>query len=112
MVTNGAESSLVLEVKDKQDQDTIFLDLKASVHSKRSLSCEQRGYGFLKYQGRLCVTRKNGLQERILQKSHTYRYSSHPGSTKMYRDLREVHWWKTSRNIFLSSLSSAQIANK
>ena len=32
LVTNRAESSLVSEVKEKQDQDPILLDLKASVH--------------------------------------------------------------------------------
>ena len=40
MVTNGAKSSLVLEVKEKQDQDTIFIYLKANVHNKRVLSFE------------------------------------------------------------------------
>ena len=34
MVNNDIESSLVSEVKEKQDQDTIFLNLKASVHNK------------------------------------------------------------------------------
>ena len=32
VVTNGDESSLVSEVKEKQDQDPIFLDLKTKVH--------------------------------------------------------------------------------
>ena len=47
-MTNGVESSLVLEVKEKQEQDPILLDLKASVHSQRVLSFEQRGDGVLK----------------------------------------------------------------
>ena len=32
VLMNGAESSLVSEVKEKQDQDPIFLELKANVH--------------------------------------------------------------------------------
>ena len=47
----------------------------------------------LKYQGRLCVPRVDGLQERILEESHSFRYSIHMSSTMMYRDLREVYWW-------------------
>ena len=35
VVMNGAESSLVLEVKEKQDQDPILLELKASVHKQK-----------------------------------------------------------------------------
>ncbi|WMV40589.1 hypothetical protein MTR67_033974 [Solanum verrucosum] len=31
----------------------------------------------------------DGLQERIIEEAHRSRYSIHPGSTKMYRDLKE-----------------------
>ena len=55
VVNNGTESSLVLEVKEKKDQDPVQLGLKVSVHSQRVLSFKQGGDGVLKYQGRLCV---------------------------------------------------------
>ena len=48
----------------------------------------------LKYQDKLCVPKVDGFQERILEEAHSSRYSIHSGSTKMYRDLREVYWWK------------------
>ena len=48
----------------------------------------------LKYQGRLCVPKVDRLQERILEEAHSSRYSIHPGSTKMYRDLTEVYCWE------------------
>ncbi|KAH0776371.1 hypothetical protein KY290_007782 [Solanum tuberosum] len=47
----------------------------------------------LVYQGRLCVPMVDGLQERIMEEAHSSRYSIHPNSTKIYRDLREVYWW-------------------
>ena len=65
MVTNGAESSLVSEVKQKQDQDPILHDIKESVHNQRALAFEQWGDGVLKYQGRLRIPKVDGLQERI-----------------------------------------------
>ena len=34
-VHNGAESSLVVEVKEKQDNDPILLELKGTVHNQR-----------------------------------------------------------------------------
>ena len=34
-VQNGAESSLVVEVQQKQDSDPIFLELKGVVHNQR-----------------------------------------------------------------------------
>ncbi|WMV37549.1 hypothetical protein MTR67_030934 [Solanum verrucosum] len=94
---NGAESSLVSEVKEKQDQEPIFLELKANVHKQKVLAFEQGGDGVLRYQCRLCVPMVDGLQERIIEETHSSIYSIHPGSTKMYRDLREVYWWSSMK---------------
>ena len=35
IVQNGAESSFVIEVNEKQDSDPIFLDLTGAVHDQR-----------------------------------------------------------------------------
>ena len=40
---NGDESSLVSEVKEKQDQDLMLLELKSNVQKQRVLSFEQEG---------------------------------------------------------------------
>ena len=55
---NGAESSLVSEVKEKKDQDPILLELKANVHKQKVLAFVQGGDGVLRYQGRLCVLKR------------------------------------------------------
>ena len=47
----------------------------------------------MKYQGRLCVPMVDGLEERIMEVAHRSRYSINPGSSKMYKNLREVYWW-------------------
>jgi hypothetical protein len=39
------------------------------------------------------VTKREALKKRILDEAHTSRYSIHPGSTKMYHDLRQQFWW-------------------
>ena len=90
---NGAESSLVSEVKEKHDQDPIFLELKEKIHKQRVLAFEERGHSVLKYQGRLCVPMVDRLQERVTEEAHSSIYSIHSGSTKINRDLREVCWW-------------------
>ncbi|WMV50723.1 hypothetical protein MTR67_044108 [Solanum verrucosum] len=94
---NGDESSLVSEVKEKEDQDLIFLELKANVHKQKVMAFEQGGDGVLSYQGRLCVPKVDELQEMIMEEAHSSRYFIHPGSTKMYHDLREVYWWSSMK---------------
>lgn len=37
---------------------------------------------------RLCVLADEGLKAEILREAHESSYSMHPGSTKMYRDLK------------------------
>ena len=43
MVANRAELSLVSKVKEKQDQDSILLELKENFHKQRILAFEQGG---------------------------------------------------------------------
>ncbi|XP_052187706.1 uncharacterized protein LOC127798285 [Diospyros lotus] len=49
--------------------------------------------GILRFQGRTYVPRDQGLRQVILGEAHRARYTVHPGSTKMYKDLREIYWW-------------------
>jgi hypothetical protein len=49
--------------------------------------------GTLWFKERLVVPRRETLKKKILDEAHTSRYSIHPGSTKMYHDLRQPFWW-------------------
>jgi hypothetical protein len=49
--------------------------------------------GTLWFKERLVVPRREALKKKILGEAHTSRYSIHPGSTKMYHDLRQQFWW-------------------
>jgi hypothetical protein len=45
--------------------------------------------GTLCFEERLVVPKKEALKKKILDEAHTSWYSIHPGSTKMYHDLRQ-----------------------
>jgi hypothetical protein len=45
--------------------------------------------GTLWFKESLVVPKKEALKKRILDEAHTSRYFIHPGSTKMYHDLRQ-----------------------
>jgi hypothetical protein len=49
--------------------------------------------GTLWFKERLVVPRREVLKKKILYEVHTLRYCIHPGSTKMYHDLRQQFWW-------------------
>jgi hypothetical protein len=49
--------------------------------------------GAMLYQGRLCVPHNDNLKQLILEEAHKSGFSIHPGSTKMYHDMKENYWW-------------------
>ncbi|WMV51099.1 hypothetical protein MTR67_044484 [Solanum verrucosum] len=112
VVMNGTESSLVSEVKGKHDQDPILLELKANVHKQKALAFEQGGDGVLRHQGRLCVPIVDGTQERIMEEAHSSRYSIHPGSTKICRDLRKVYWWNSMKKRYSHLFEPIEISDQ
>jgi hypothetical protein len=41
----------------------------------------------------ICVPKQKHVKELILREAHDSAYSIHPGSTKMYKDLKTRYWW-------------------
>nr|GFD30839.1 putative reverse transcriptase domain-containing protein [Tanacetum cinerariifolium] len=42
---------------------------------------------------RLCVPNDDTLREALLTEAHSSPFSVHPGSIKMYHDLKQHFWW-------------------
>ncbi|KAG8502860.1 hypothetical protein CXB51_000695 [Gossypium anomalum] len=49
--------------------------------------------GMLRYHNRIYVPNNSDLKNDILYETHNSMYSIHPGSTKMYGDLKKTYWW-------------------
>jgi hypothetical protein len=49
--------------------------------------------GTLWFKNRLVVPKNHELCKKIFYEAHTSKYSIHPGSTKMYHDLKAQFWW-------------------
>ena len=48
--------------------------------------------GILKYRNRVVVPKDKALKTEILEEAHQSKYMIHPGSSKMYQDLKVVFW--------------------
>jgi hypothetical protein len=53
----------------------------------------QDSKGILWFGDRLVVPKDPELRKKILDEPHLSKFSMHPGSTKMYHDLRSLYWW-------------------
>ena len=59
---------------------------------KIDLFCDEQGV--IKMGKRVYVPNKEELRRKILEEAHCAAYTMHPGSTKMYQDLKDHYWWK------------------
>ncbi|XP_070045263.1 uncharacterized protein [Nicotiana tomentosiformis] len=76
IVRNRVESSFVIQVKEKQYNDPVLMQLKKGIHIHKTTAFSLGMVdGTLRYQGRLCVPNVDGLRKRIMAGAHTSRYS-------------------------------------
>ncbi|TYK28616.1 ty3-gypsy retrotransposon protein [Cucumis melo var. makuwa] len=54
-------------------------------------------YGGLLFERRLCVPSDSAVKTKLLSEAHSSSFSMHPGSTKMYQDLKRVYWWRNMK---------------
>ncbi|GJS91741.1 putative reverse transcriptase domain-containing protein [Tanacetum coccineum] len=54
---------------------------------------ETRSDGIQCFEGRIWLPLFGGLRELIMHELHKSKYSIHPGSDKMYQDLKKLYWW-------------------
>ncbi|TYK21579.1 pol protein [Cucumis melo var. makuwa] len=51
----------------------------------------------LTFEGCLCVPEDSAVKEELLKEAHSSPFTMHPGSTKLYQDLRCVYWWRNMK---------------
>ncbi|KAG8499075.1 hypothetical protein CXB51_005486 [Gossypium anomalum] len=66
---------------------------KAQCESNNELDFQRDSDGWLRFCGRICVPKDTELIRNILHEAHNRSMSVHPGSTKMYNDLKKTYWW-------------------
>ncbi|KAI3759605.1 hypothetical protein L6452_07536 [Arctium lappa] len=86
-------SSLVEKIKTSQMEALLEENLKDEVMTKQRLLLTEDSRGVKLFSGRVWVPKVGGNRELLLKDAHKSKYSIHPGSTKMYRDLKLHYWW-------------------
>ncbi|XP_073020923.1 uncharacterized protein [Primulina eburnea] len=89
----SAQPCLQETVKLNQDRDPALTKPKDQVREGKSQEHQIDDKGILWMKGRLCVPDNDNLRQEIMAEAHKSKFSVHPGSTKMYRDLKSSFWW-------------------
>jgi hypothetical protein len=88
-----AEPTLEAEIRQHQKEDKKLQEIRKLLKIGKAPYFREDDQGTLWYKGRICVPDVGDLRKLILSEAHDTAYSIHPGSTKMYYDLKERFWW-------------------
>ena len=91
--TFEAVPTLEAEIQQHQKEDEKLLEIRELLKKGKASHFREDDHGTLWYKNRICVPDVNDLRKLILSEAHDTTYSIHPGSTKMYYDLKERFWW-------------------
>ena len=76
-----------------QSQDPQIIKLKEEIEKGKKAEFQIRDDGMIVKGQRMCVPENGELKRDIMEEAHSSAYAMHPGSTKMYRTLKEHYWW-------------------
>jgi len=99
MVEYGSLASLVItsnlidEIKKAQHEDKGMMKLRARINEDKLKCFKLDDQGILWFGKQLVVPKNFELRKKILDEAHESQFSIHPGSNKMYQDLKKKFWW-------------------
>jgi hypothetical protein len=80
-------------IKVAQEADPELKELKEKISQGEASSFSFAADGILRNHSRVVLPKDDKLRKEILDEAHKTQYTVHPGSTKMYQDLKKIYWW-------------------
>ena len=84
---------LVDQILEAQLEDPYLVSMRKKVEEGEQSDFDITDDGALVIGSRLCLPAVEELKRQVLEEGHCSAYAMHPGSTKMYRTLKEYYWW-------------------
>jgi hypothetical protein len=92
-VVMEVEPTLEVEIREGQLEDAKLKEIRQLIWDNKTSDFSEDSQGTLWLGKRICVPNLKPIRETILREAHDSAYSIHPGSTKMYKDLKTHYWW-------------------
>jgi hypothetical protein len=93
VVEMEVDSTLEQDIQKGQLEDAKIQEIKKQIKEHKAPGFSIHDQGTFWYKKRICVPKIKEIRESILCEAHDSAYSIHPGSTKMYHDLKSRYWW-------------------
>ncbi|WVZ81070.1 hypothetical protein U9M48_028494 [Paspalum notatum var. saurae] len=110
--------NLVLEptIKDQiiaaQKQDKGMAHIRDEINDKKKACFKLDEEGVLWFKNSLVVPKDMELRKKILDEAHTSMFTLHPGSNKMYHDLKQKFWWTRMKQEIAKYVSECDVCQR
>src|SRR5215468_4063503 len=88
-----ARPLLLQQIYDAQQRDPQVKKWQEGLSEEEAKKVQAHSDGWLYYNKRLVVPQTGEVRKQVLKEAHESPYTMHPGSTKMYQDLKQTYWW-------------------
>jgi hypothetical protein len=92
-VAMEVELTLEVEIREGQLKDAKLKEIRRLIRNNKTSDFSEDSQDTIWLGNRICVPNLKPIKESILREAHDSAYSIHPGSTKMYKDLKTHYWW-------------------
>ncbi|KAL0549074.1 hypothetical protein IC582_013554 [Cucumis melo] len=91
------QPTLRQRIIDAQSNDPYLVEKRGLAEVGQAVEFSLSSDGGLLFERRLCVPSDSAIKTELLSEAHSSPFSMHPGSTKMYQDLKRVYWWRNMK---------------
>ncbi|KAL0557203.1 hypothetical protein IC582_005721 [Cucumis melo] len=91
------QPTLRQRIIDAQSNDPYLVEKRGLAEAGQAVEFSLSSDGGLLFERRLCVPSDSAIKTELLSEAHSSPFSMHPGSTKMYQDLKWVYWWRNMK---------------
>ncbi|KAA0063393.1 pol protein [Cucumis melo var. makuwa] len=91
------QPTLRQRIIDAQSNDPYLVEKRGLAKAGQAVKFSISSDGGLLFERCLCMPLDSAVKTELLSEAHSSPFSMHPGSTKMYQDLKRVYWWRNMK---------------
>ena len=100
------------QVREAQKDDDGIEEIREKIKLGEAPDYREDESGSIWFRDRLLVPDQKEIKNAIMKEAHESAYSIHPGSTKMYNDLRDSFWWSSMKREIAEYVSQCDVCRR
>ena len=112
LVALELKSTLEDQILEAQKTNAEVAKIREALKLGKAKEFSEDAQGILRYSNRVVVPSDPQLTDLILKEAHSSKFSIHPGSTKMYQDLKSRFWWSRMKRQIARCVAECDICQR